>query len=130
MRKACASLALSASVLAGAPGPACAGVHAHVDPVSGMVVLSNIAPTGRTAAPAPRRGQAGEAGAPIAFPRVSAQRQREMDGDRRAILQEELTHERRALAAASAARAASDVLVRHAANVAALQRELAAVTGK
>lgn len=124
--KAAFALALLAAV-----SPAGAGVHTYVDPVSGMIVMSNVAPPGRTAsAPRQANGQAAPGGDAGAFPRVSARRQREMDGDRRAILQEELTHERRALAAAADARAARDVQARHAANVAALERELAAVGGK
>jgi hypothetical protein len=120
-----------AAVKAIVPPPAGAGVHTHVDPVSGMIIMSNVAPLGRTAlrgrqesVPAQPRGAAD------AFPQVSAQRQRQMDDDRRAILQEELAHERQALAAASGQRAAGDVLARHMANVAALQRELEAVAGR
>jgi hypothetical protein len=53
-----------------------------------------------------------------------------MDADRRAILENELNEERGALAAASSGHAAGDVRARHAANIAALQRELAHLTSK
>lgn len=115
-------LALSAT-----PCRAGGEVYTHVDRVSGMVVLSNVPPP---ASMAPAHVVQDKArAAPAAFTRVTPARQREMDADRRAILEDELNEERRALAAASGARAAREVLTRHAANIAALQRELARVAG-
>jgi hypothetical protein len=105
-------------------------VYAHVDPVSGMVVLNNV-PPGARAAPAQAHIPDRNSRALLAaFARVSPARQREMDADRRAILENELNEERRALAVASAGHAAGDVRARHAANIAALQRELAHLTSK
>lgn len=118
-----ASLACALALVHCAAG---AGVFRHVDPVSGMVVLSNRPPA-QAAAPAVAQDRPRTAAR--AFPHVSPVRQRQMDGDRRAILQDELDHERRAHAAASASRAAREVLARHTANIAALQRELAALAG-
>lgn len=114
---------------AAAPCRASGEVYRHVDPVSGMVVLNNVPPT---ASPAPAAGRAAEGKAqatPASFARISAARQRELDSDRRAILEDELKEEQRALSAASAGHAARDVLQRHTANVAALQRELARLAG-
>jgi hypothetical protein len=119
--------------LASAAAPCWAGgeVYSHIDRVSGMVVLNNVPPPARSAAgPAPGRALGARAKATsTAFPSVSPVRQRELDVDRRAILQDELNEEQRSLAAASGARAARDVLARHAANIAALQRELARLAG-
>jgi hypothetical protein len=119
--------------LASAAAPCRAGgeVYSHIDRVSGMVVLNNVPPPARSAAaPAPGRAIGAKAQATSAdFPSVSPVRQRELDVDRRAILQDELNEEQRSLAAASGARAARDVLARHAANIAALQRELARLAG-
>lgn len=113
--------------LATVPCRAGGEVYRHVDPVSGMVVLNNVPPP-ETAAPV--RAVQGKAQAtPASFARISAARQRELDADRRAILEDELNEEQRALTAASAGHAARDVLQRHAANVAALQRELARLAG-
>jgi hypothetical protein len=117
--------------LAVATAPCLAGgdVYVHVDKVSGMVVVNNIPPAA-PAAQLPTRAFQGKAQAtPAGFARVSAARQRDMDADRRAILEQELDEERHALAGAHAAHAASDVLARHVANVAALQRELARLAG-
>ena len=125
------SLPALALCLGLAPGGAAAGVFTHVDPVSGMIVMSNVAragtsrPAAQVGAPAPRL----RPGAAPDFPRISAQRQRSLDGERRAILEDELRQEQRALAAASSTRAAGEVRARHAANVAALQRELGALAG-
>ena len=119
---------LVAGALALCAGAAWAGVFRHVDPVSGMVVLSNVPASVRTPVPAP--AQAGGRVAGEAFPKVSSERQRQMDEERRTILQDELKEERRAHAAAAASRATGEVLARHAANIAALQRELSAVAGK
>lgn len=92
-----------------------ADVYVHVDPVSGMTVLNNIPPSRLIAMPA--RASAGS------FPRISSTRQHEMDGARRAILETELDTERQALAQAAGREASA----RHAANIAALKRELAGV---
>jgi len=113
--------------LAAMPGLGNAGVHRHVDPVSGMVVINNIPPAAQAAPPAAQPAVSAQS---PSFPSISAKRQQQMDAERRAILQEELGEEQRALAAASARRAASDVLARHIANVASLQRELAGLAGK
>lgn len=99
-----------------------AGVYSRVDPVSGMTVLSNV--------PGPQAAPAGAAAGPAAgaaFPRVSGERQKQLDGTRRDILQTELNNEQQALAAASARREAAEIVRRHIANVEALKRELAGV---
>ena len=119
--------AAAAVVLMLLQGAAQAGIYTHVDPVSGMTVMSNVArsapsATIRTVA-APRPASA----APADFPRVSKDRQRELDGGRRSILDNELAAEQQALAAAAASRAEQSVLQRHQANVAALRRELQAM---
>lgn len=108
-----------------------AGVYLHVDPVSGMTILNNLPPAGG-AAPVPTavpvaRMAALQTAAPGSFPRVTAEQQKQRDGARRTILQEELDSEQQALAGAAARRAAADVIARHSANVAALKRELAGV---
>lgn len=96
-------------------GHAHAAIYTHVDPVSGMTVLNNMPPAGRAEAVAP---------APAAsFPRIGGARQHDMDGARRTILETELDGERQALAKA----ADRDAAARHAANIAALKRELAGV---
>jgi hypothetical protein len=113
-------------LLVGLLAPLCCqgGVYAHVDPVSGMTILNNVPPEGREPASRP---------APVAhaqmagFPRVTGARQRELDGGRRNILRTELSSEQQALSTAIAAQAAQDVVQRHVANIAALQRELAAM---
>jgi hypothetical protein len=119
--------------LASAAAPCRGGgeVYSHIDRVSGMVVLNNVPPRARPApAPAPGRAIGARAQATAAvFPSVSPLRQRELDVDRRAILQDELNEEQRSLAAASGGRATRDVLARHAANIAALRRELARLAG-
>lgn len=108
-------------------GTAQAGIFTHVDPVSGMTVMSNVARSSPAAAvktvAAPRAAGAAAAD----FPRVSKERQSELDGGRRSILDNELAAEQQALAAAAARRAEQSVLHRHQANVAALQRELQAM---
>lgn len=110
----------AAWLLALAVNGASAGVYEHVDPASGMTILNNVPPTARPVAVA-------TPAAATAFPRVSSAQQNQRDGARRDILASELQTEEQALATAAAARAASDVLARHAANVAALKRELAGV---
>jgi len=97
-----------------------ADVYSRVDPVSGMTVLSNI-PSGKSAQ---KPGSGVQA---AAFPRVSGERQRQLDGTRREILQAELSNEQQALDAAAARRAAAEIVQRHVANVEALKRELAGV---
>jgi len=97
-----------------------ADVYSRVDPVSGMTVLSNV-PNGKSAEKPVSGVQ------PAAFPRVSSERQKQLDGTRREILQAELSNEQKALDAAAARRAASDIVQRHVANVEALKRELAGV---
>ncbi len=105
-----------------------AAIYARVDPVSGMTVLSNVPAASRaTAATVPAPPPAKAVAQPGDFPRVSAQRQKQMDGNRREILETELSNEQMALDAAAASRAATDIVQRHLANVAALKRELAGV---
>lgn len=101
-----------------------AAVYTHVDPVSGMTVVSNMPdPKGAPRAPAaPLPG-----GQAAAFPRVSGAQQKQMDGTRRAILQAELSNEQKALDAAAARRDVAEIVRRHVANVEALKRELAGV---
>jgi hypothetical protein len=74
-------------------------------------------------------GQAGTRAqaAAASFPVISRARQSELDGGRRAILEDELQAERQALQAARARRAAAEILHRHDMNIAALTRELAAI---
>jgi len=121
MRRALLLLALAA-------GNAAAGVYEHVDKASGMTIMNNLPPAAG-AAPVAAVRQVGPAAPASAqtFPRVSSAQQNQRDGARRDILASELQTEEEALAAAAAKRAASDVLARHAANVAALKRELAGV---
>ncbi|MES2320128.1 MAG: hypothetical protein V4631_21840 [Pseudomonadota bacterium] len=123
----CAGWMLGALLIA----PACAqaAIFSHVDPGSGLTILSNVdagrAETVKKLAPTPTQAaRAAAAATPADFPRVSAARQRERDGGRRAILMAELAGEQQALGTAAAARAQADVLHRHQANIAALQREL------
>lgn len=113
-------------LLALAAGNVLAGVYEHVDKASGMTIMNNLPPAAG-AAPAQRQVSFDAPAAAQAFPRVSSAQQNQRDGARRDILASELQTEEEALAAAAAKRAASDVLARHAANVAALKRELAGV---
>lgn len=101
-----------------------AAVYTHVDPVSGMTVVSNV-PDPKAASRTPAAPQSGVQGA--AFPRVSSAQQKQMDGTRRDILQAELSNEQKALDAAAARRDAAEIVRRHVANVEALKRELAGV---
>lgn len=119
------ALALAACPLAQA------AVYSYTDPVSGMVVMSNVPPKGSALQPAatvsgqPRaRPSAAPAAAPDAFPSVSAQRQKELDGGRKDILEAELAREKQAMRAALVQKAAADVIARHNANLSALTREL------
>lgn len=98
-----------------------AGVYAHVDPQSGMTVLNNVPP-----AEGEPRAAAPSAPAPRDFPRVSGAQQQQRDGERHAILQIELDSEQQALDTARKGHADGAVLARHAVNIAALKRELAA----
>lgn len=104
---------------------ASAGVYEHVDPVSGMTILNNLPPAAGAAPPI--RTATFPAPGPATFPRISGTQQQQRDDGRRAILASELASEQQALAAATARRADSDILTRHAGNVAALKRELAGV---
>ncbi|WP_432382449.1 hypothetical protein [Duganella sp. P38] len=74
--------------------PARADVHRHVDPASGMEVLSNVAPQTPPVAAAPA-GVARAAPAVTGFPVLARERQRELDAGRRAILEDELLNEKR-----------------------------------
>jgi len=105
-------------------------VYAHVDPVSGMVVLNNVPPGVRMAPTQAHTPNRNSTALLAEFARVSPTRQQEMDADRRAILENELKEERHAFTVALGGRAADDVRARHAANIAALQRELAHLTRK
>jgi hypothetical protein len=120
MRRALLLLALAA-------GRASAGVYEHVDPASGMTIMNNLPPAAGAATAARQVAFTAPAAAGQAFPRVSSMQQNQRDSARRDILASELQTEEQALAAAAARRAAADVLARHAANVAALKRELAGV---
>ena len=112
---------------------ACCGasgeVYTYVDPVSGMTILSNVASAkrGASATPATRgtHGRPASGTAPVSFPRISTEKQKQLDGGRRDILVAELNTEQQALATATARRAAEDTVRRHLANVNALKRELA-----
>lgn len=114
--------------LALAPGAfAQAAVFTFVEPRTGLVVLSNTRGGAAQAFPVPEQMALTKRQDLIGadqFPRVSASRQWELDGGRRAILLEELKVEQQKLKLATIERAATDVLNRHAANIAALQREL------
>ncbi len=111
-----------------APPVAHSGIFTSVDPASGMTIVSNIPPARALIMNSVdgTKNRSVPASAPSAFPRVSVSRQRELDGGRRAVLQAELTRELRALKAAEVTRAQPEVLDRHQANVAALQREMLA----
>ena len=121
-----AALALSALLLI--PASAQAAIFRHVDPGSGLTILSNVdaasAGAVKNVAPASVQAGKGATATPADFPRVSAARQQERDGGRRAILMAELASEQQSFGAAAAAHAQLDVLHRHQANIAALQREL------
>ena len=118
---------VTAALLLLLQGAAQAGIYTHVDPVSGMTVMSNVPTAGQPGAIKTRPAAGAGDTAPADFPRVSRERQRERDGARRSILDNELEAEQQALAAAAARRAAQSVLNRHQANVAALRRELQAM---
>lgn len=111
-----------------APAIAPAAIFSHVDVDSGLTILNNVGPdrprSVKTVSASPVR--ASKTAAPSDFPRVSAAHQQAMDGGRRAILMAELSQEQQALDAAAAAGAQAEVLHRHQANIAALQRELRA----
>jgi hypothetical protein len=91
-----------------------------------MEVLSNVAPQTPPVAAAPA-GVARAAPAVAGFPVLARERQRELDAGRRAILEDELLNEKKALQQARALRATAEVLHRHRMNVEALTRELAGV---
>ncbi|MET3133297.1 hypothetical protein AAKU55_003587 [Oxalobacteraceae bacterium GrIS 1.11] len=127
----------------------CGGAHAavfkYVDAATRIANYSNFRPRGYAARellpPPPPRAKSeprfkqephlkqvpdvvGSVGAQ-AFPRVDPQRQRAMDVDRKQIIGDELAAEQAALRLAMGRNAAPDVLGRHRADVAALERELA-----
>ena len=105
-----------------------AEIHVHVDPATGVTVLSNMPPRhGDIAATAPSvvplRALVRSTAA-ASFPRVDRHTQQMRDTGRRAILENELASEQQALTAAREHGAGADVLHRHGANLAALRREL------
>lgn len=111
--------------------PASAEIHVRVDPATGVTVLSNMAPRpGDIAVPPP---PAVPLRAPVPsnaaadFPRVDRHTQQARDIGRRAILENELASEQQALTTAREHGAGNDVLHRHAANLAALRRELRSI---
>lgn len=109
------------------PGAVQAGIYTHVDPDSGMTVISNIASGPATAARRSRMVTQAVRPAPADFPRMSKDRQRELDDGRRTILDTELAAEQQALSTAAARRAEAAVLHRHQTNIEALKRELKAM---
>lgn len=136
---------LLATLLSLMAGAARAQVYRYVDSATGSFIYSNqksdLPVLSRMSAPSPLRcasvsplasGQVRSASkktvaaglAPAAFPRVSSAAQREYDSDRRRILQEELELEKSALNDAIGKGASEDIVHRHQANVAALEREL------
>jgi hypothetical protein len=120
---------LRAGLLAFA-GASQAGVFTHVEPRTGLTIISNVAArpeSGQRMVSSSLQTRARGMSTNVEsgqFPRVSVQQQKELDGGRRSILLDELANERDALQAATARRAATDVLHRHESNIAALQREL------
>ncbi|NHZ35295.1 hypothetical protein [Massilia rubra] len=119
-------VSLLIAMLAALP-PAQAEIHVRVDPASGVTVLSNVAPKpGLTTTPfspsVPLRGATA-----ASFPRVDPHTQQERDIDRRAILENELVSEQKALTAAREHGADDDARHRHIANLAALRRELRSI---
>lgn len=122
-------------------GHAHAELYQRVDPVTGHVTITNVPPAGVRQPPVsmtsdsvlPGRRPAGKSPAPPAqsraatnFPRITAEQQRSRDTDRRQILTAELRVETAALAAAVGRKESADVLRRHKANIASLEREIAA----
>ncbi|SHH24649.1 hypothetical protein [Massilia sp. CF038] len=101
-----------------------AEVFKHVEAGSGLMVISNVPPkqTGQQAQPRVMQNDS-----PAAFPTVGKQRQKELDGGRRAILEQEMASEQQALQTARLQKAAADIIARHNANLAALTRELSGV---
>ncbi|NHZ39815.1 hypothetical protein [Massilia aquatica] len=111
--------------------PACAEIHVRVDPATGVTVLSNMPPRpGDIAAPLP---SSVPLRAPVRitaaadFPKVDRKTQQARDIGRRAILENELASEQQALTTAREHGAGNDALHRHAANLAALRRELRSI---
>lgn len=111
--------------------PASAEIHVRVDPATGVTVLSNMPPRpGDITTPPPLAvplRAALRSTAAADFPRVDRQTQQARDIGRRAILENELASEQQALTAAREHAAGADVLHRHAANMAALRRELRSI---
>jgi hypothetical protein len=123
----------------------------HEDPVTGITTFSNLplriekqpslpeaaAPssTARDAIPAPpeaasyaapiaREGESRAAASGAGFPTIGAGIQRGRDSERLTIIEDELRGEQNALSEAVAKDAPRDIIRRHEANIAALQREI------
>lgn len=118
-----------------APVAVHAEIFSYVDPASGVILMSNVAPPASQSAEKTARfltldthAAAESAGSRPGFPVVSNSVQQERDQERRTILQQELTHEQQHLAAALARQDAASLIHRHQENIAALKRELLVFT--
>ncbi|NHZ61895.1 hypothetical protein [Massilia genomosp. 1] len=122
MSRACLLIAMLVAL-----SPALAEIHVRVDRASGVTVLSNVPPKPGLAT-APLSPAVPLRSATVAsFPRVDPHTQQERDIDRRAILENELVSEQKALTTAREHGADADVRHRHIANLAALRRELRSI---
>lgn len=107
-----------------------ARIFKHVNPLTGSITYSNFPLRGQEseATPAPKkavqRNAAPAVATPASFPKVAAATQKERDSDRQKILNDELQSEQNALNDAIAKNASDDMIQRHKANIAALQREI------
>lgn len=120
-----------------------AEVFARIDPVTGHVTYTNmppnsgieqdaLAPTtpGKVQQPARPKVASNVLSSPVVervFPKVTPAEQRQRDVDRLSILHDELSSEKAAYAVAQTKKAGADVLSRHRANIASLERELARI---
>lgn len=129
-----------------AVAPLCHGeVYRKVDPLTGHVTFTNVAPRSAvddiskppvgvmtapvTAAPGPElpRHKPRRSATQPSYPTISKETQRERDVDRRAILMSELDSEKKALLIAADMSGEKDTVARHRANIESLKRELALV---
>lgn len=120
-------------------------VYRKVDPLTGHVTFTNVAP--RSAVDEIPKPPVGVMTAPVtpapgselprqkprrpaiqlSYPTISKEAQRERDVDRRAILMSELDSEKKALLIAAEVSGEKDTVARHRANIESLKRELASI---
>lgn len=112
-----------------------AEVYKKIDPTTGHITLTNIPPrslqqnqesTPPVVMPMPAKSAAPVHAqpSPASFPKLSPDLQKERDKDRKQILENELKTEQTALKEATDKKAPADVVSRHKANIAALEREI------